>query len=209
MRDPRKCWAAFFMKQNRNAARRWSRQSTFRLFFFALPVLLLVAAYGVMLFSPSLEEYWSSERDGKVNPSFSHEGNPRTTRRQSPYDEARDTKAEHPAAVVVLPHEHKPVVSAQRITLPLQALPQWHRFPPLPDGVKAKGPVGAKLLLTVAADGSVIDASVQQSTGADWLDQQAIDWVKAHWRYKPAHAGLKPVAAATTAIVLFEKEKLR
>jgi hypothetical protein len=91
----------------------------------------------------------------------------------------------------------------------LQALAQWHRFPPLPDGIKAKGPVGAELLLTVATDGAVIDASVLHTTGSDWLDQQGVDWVKAHWRYRPALAGTKPVVATTSAVVMFEQPKKR
>ena len=191
------------MGQKRKEAHHWSRQSIFRLFFFALPVLLLVSAYGVMQLSPSIEAYWNREGVISSRSTASHREVSENVRQRNTYDEVRDTKTEHQAAVVAPSHEHHPVVSARRITQPLQALPQWHRFPTLPDGVKAKGQVDVKLLLTVAVDGSVVDASVQQSTGADWLDQQAIDWVKVHWRYKPAYVGTKPVAAVTSVIVLF------
>ncbi len=39
------------------------------------------------------------------------------------------------------------------------------------------------------------------------VDRQAADWVKAHWRYRPALAGTKPVVATTSAVVIFEQPK--
>jgi outer membrane biosynthesis protein TonB len=98
-------------------------------------------------------------------------------------------------------------VPSQNLTRPLQALPQWHRFPQLPDGLRANEPVAMQLILTVAADGLVVDASVERSTGLGWLDQQAIEWVKAHWRYSPALKGTKPVPAVTSALVFFQRER--
>ena len=119
-----------------------------------------------------------------------------------PTNDYPETAAQQPA-----PKSPSKAANTQSFTRPLEALAGWHGLPDLPPGLKAKGPVSTKLLLSVAANGSVSDASVVEFTGLAWLDRQAIDWVKAHWRYRPALRGNRPVEAATTAIVFFNEKK--
>jgi periplasmic protein TonB len=45
----------------------------------------------------------------------------------------------------------------------------------------------------IAADGSVSDAQVETSSGHQRLDDAAVQWVRAHWRYEPAMHGVSPV----------------
>jgi len=60
-----------------------------------------------------------------------------------------------------------------------------------------------RLRLTLAADGSVIDAIVENSTGSTVIDLLAVTWVKAHWRYRPAMRDGMPVSVTTTSLVPF------
>jgi protein TonB len=59
------------------------------------------------------------------------------------------------------------------------------------------------LSLTVSAAGDVTSATVVGSSGNDDLDQAAIQWVKEHWRYKPAIRNGKPAAGTVEAAVRF------
>jgi protein TonB len=60
------------------------------------------------------------------------------------------------------------------------------------------------LKLSVDASGAVIDAVVTKSSGFDSLDAEAVAWVKAKWRYKPAMQSGQAVASTTFANVRFE-----
>lgn len=60
------------------------------------------------------------------------------------------------------------------------------------------------LALSIGADGSVTDASIAHSSGYDGLDQAAIAWVKAHWRYKPATKGGVAIPSSVNAAVTFK-----
>jgi protein TonB len=60
------------------------------------------------------------------------------------------------------------------------------------------------LALSIGADGSVNDAKVATSSGYDGLDQAAIAWVKAHWRYKPATKGGVAIPSSLNAAVRFK-----
>lgn len=60
-----------------------------------------------------------------------------------------------------------------------------------------------RLALSIDDQGNVTDASVVQSSGYDGLDQAAIAWVKAHWRYHPATRDGKAVSSSTQAQVTF------
>jgi len=65
------------------------------------------------------------------------------------------------------------------------------------------------LRLSVAADGSVSDAVVEASSGSSRLDEAAVAWVIAHWRYKPAMKEGLPVASTTLAAVRFNLKDAR
>jgi protein TonB len=80
-----------------------------------------------------------------------------------------------------------------------------HTKPPYPPVSRRLGEEGmVRLAITVAADGSVAQAVVAASSGHARLDQAAVDWVKAHWRYQPAISGGKPAVSTIAAMVTFE-----
>jgi len=60
-----------------------------------------------------------------------------------------------------------------------------------------------RLKLTIDDKGSVTEAVVVNSSGFERLDEAAVSWVKAKWRYMPAMQGTKAVASMTDAIVEF------
>jgi periplasmic protein TonB len=83
---------------------------------------------------------------------------------------------------------------------PPVAIGPTHGAPPYPPLARRLGEQGNVILsLTIGTDGAVTDVQIANSSGSTELDQAAMEWVKAHWRYKPAiHNG---VAVASTAKV--------
>jgi protein TonB len=65
----------------------------------------------------------------------------------------------------------------------------------------------ATLSVSVSASGTVTDATVVSSSGDDELDQAAVQWVKAHWKYKPAIRNGEPAAGTVQANVPLHIEK--
>ena len=65
------------------------------------------------------------------------------------------------------------------------------------------GAIALKLRILVLPDGSVGDTQVVRSTGQRDIDELAVNWVRNTWRYLPASANGKPMAAWTTIIVRF------
>jgi len=61
------------------------------------------------------------------------------------------------------------------------------------------------VIVTVAADGTVLDAHVDDSMGADY-DNAAIEAVK-HWQFEPATRNGEPIPARVRALVHFETPK--
>jgi TonB family protein len=89
--------------------------------------------------------------------------------------------------------------------LPPRPDPVFHNAsPPAPEtfAQMANG-VQAMLTVLVAADGSVSDARVAQSSGQSVLDQLAIAFAKAHWRFRAAMQNGTPIADWTTVLVRF------
>ncbi|HEX4296208.1 MAG TPA: energy transducer TonB [Rhizomicrobium sp.] len=79
-----------------------------------------------------------------------------------------------------------------------------HTIPPYPLLERRLGEQGTVTLsLTISAQGIVTGAEVVKSSGYPGLDQSAIGWVMAHWKYKPAVRNGSPVASQTTAAVVF------
>ena len=60
-----------------------------------------------------------------------------------------------------------------------------------------------RLKLTIDETGTVTAASVVNSSGHQRLDDAAVNWVRAHWRYTPALQGTRPVSSTADAIVEF------
>lgn len=85
-----------------------------------------------------------------------------------------------------------------------------HTIPPYPAMAIRLGQQGTVTLrIAVAEDGSVRDATVEQSSGSDTLDAAAIDWVKAKWRYKAATRDGEAVTSTVLAAVRFDLKKAR
>lgn len=92
----------------------------------------------------------------------------------------------------------------------LSGIAGTHTIPPYPMAAIRMGEEGRVMLrLTISAEGNVASASVTQSSGFADLDQSAIAWVLAHWKYKPAIRGGVAVASATEAVVLFSLKNAR
>src|SRR6478609_1429817 len=91
--------------------------------------------------------------------------------------------AAHAADVMVPPHVRA------------QSAPEW------PANVAADRDVDVIVVVTVAADGTVLDAHVDDSVGADY-DQAAIAAVK-RWQFEPATRNGKPIPARVRALVHF------
>jgi protein TonB len=85
-----------------------------------------------------------------------------------------------------------------------------HTIPPYPMTAVRLSEEGRVMLhLTISEEGRVASASVTQSSGFTDLDQSAIAWVLAHWKYKPAIRGGVAVASATDAAVVFSLKNAR
>jgi protein TonB len=87
-------------------------------------------------------------------------------------------------------------------------LTNTHTTPPYPPVARRLGQDGTVILsITVGTDGVVTAAQVAKSSGVPELDQAAVDWVKGHWRYKPAVQNGVAVPSNTQAAVKFDLRK--
>ncbi|MEP7049432.1 MAG: TonB family protein [Pseudomonadota bacterium] len=77
-----------------------------------------------------------------------------------------------------------------------QTAPEW------PSNARSDHDVDVVVVVTVAADGAVLDAHVDDSAGAEY-DATAIDAVK-HWQFEPATRNGRPIPARVRALVHFE-----
>ena len=91
-----------------------------------------------------------------------------------------------------------PVVVAARGIAGTHSTPD---YPPLAVRLNQTGNV--MLRLSIDEHGVVEAASVEKSSGYDSLDDAAVAWVMAHWRYEPATKDGKPFATTTNALVTF------
>jgi len=111
---------------------------------------------------------------------------------------APDTNAQ---TIQVQPQQQMPV----QVDASASGVTNTHTTPPYPAVARRLGQQGVVILaITVAADGSVSAAQVATSSGVPELDQAALSWVKAHWRYKPAMQGGVAVPSSTQAAVKFD-----
>lgn len=85
-----------------------------------------------------------------------------------------------------------------------------HTTPPYPIVARRAGAEGVVTLrLTVGTDGRVSAAEVVTSAGRDDLDQAALDWILAHWRYRPALKDGSPALAQLLASVTYSLKNER
>ena len=114
------------------------------------------------------------------------------------------------ASPQVPPAEQQQQASVERpipppiVMMPARAIMATHTTPDYPPVSRRLGEQGTlRLRLTIGVDGMVEDARVEVSSGHQRLDDAAVQWVKAHWRYEPAMQGPKPIPATATAEVTF------
>jgi protein TonB len=97
-----------------------------------------------------------------------------------------------------------PPATPPLIVSPARAIMATHTIPDYPPVSRRLGEQGMlRLRLAIGADGAVQDARVETSSGYRRLDDAAIQWVKAHWRYEPAMQGPKAIPSTATAEVTF------
>jgi protein TonB len=114
------------------------------------------------------------------------------------------------AAPQVAPAEPQREASVERpvpppiVVTPARAIMATHTIPDYPPVSRRLAEQGTlRLRLTIGIDGTVEDARVEVSSGHERLDNAAVQWVKAHWRYEPAMQGPKAISSAATAEVTF------
>jgi periplasmic protein TonB len=87
---------------------------------------------------------------------------------------------------------------------PARAIASSHTIPEYPFVSRRLREQGTlRLKLTVDEKGLVTQAVVVNSSGFQRLDEAALKWVKAQWRYTPAMQGTKPIPSMADAIVEF------
>lgn len=89
--------------------------------------------------------------------------------------------------------------------MPAQAIAATHTTPEYPPVSRRLGEQGTLTLkIAITEQGAVSDAKLESSSGFARLDDAAMQWVKEHWRYRPAMQGGKAVPSITLAMVTFK-----
>jgi periplasmic protein TonB len=103
-----------------------------------------------------------------------------------------------PPRVEPAPTPPPPAFTAARSIAATHTTPE---YPALSRRLREQGTL--RLKLTIDEKGIVAQATVVNSSGAQRLDEAAVNWVKSHWRYTPAMQGTKAVPSTADAIVEF------
>jgi protein TonB len=91
-----------------------------------------------------------------------------------------------------------------------QSVGTTHTTPSYPALAIRMGQQGTVTLhIFVAADGTVDNATVEQSSGSAILDEAAVNWVIVHWLYRPATRDGKPIPSTVQAAVKFDLKNAR
>ena len=110
-----------------------------------------------------------------------------------------------PPLLPTLPRQATVVPPAPVIYTPPRAILATHTTPEYPPVARRLAQQGTlRLKLVVTEQGTVSDAVVVNSSGSDYLDKAAVDWVKKFWRYEPAKQGTRAVTAEVPAVVEFK-----
>ena len=109
-----------------------------------------------------------------------------------------------PLPVPTIPPRVIPPSTPPVVFTPARAIAASHTIPEYPFVSRRLREQGTlRLKLTVDERGLVTQAIVVNSSGFQRLDEAAVSWVKAQWRYIPAMRGTKAVASTADAIVEF------
>lgn len=121
-----------------------------------------------------------------------------------------DTQADNDNSITVRRDVAKTIPQQPIAPTAAQSIGTTHTTPPYPMLAIRLGQQGTVTLrLSVGADGTVDNASVEQSSGSALLDEAAVNWVLAHWRYHPATRDGQPIAATVQAAIRFDLKNAR
>ena len=102
-----------------------------------------------------------------------------------------------------------PVQPVTGVTLAVRPLSATHTIPPYPPMAIRFGYEGTvRLRIAVDEHGNVVSAEVFSSSGHGDLDNAAVAWVTAHWRYQPAMQNGNALPGTTNAVVTFRLNQL-
>lgn len=106
--------------------------------------------------------------------------------------------------------EGRPTLPQAGVTAAARGIADTHTIPRYPMIALRLGHEGdVRLKLTIDEHGGVIGAELLNSSGHDELDDAAIAWVKAHWRYTPALQNGNPVQSNMNVVVTFRLDQAR
>ena len=115
-----------------------------------------------------------------------------------------NTVPDQPSPILVQPAPTNPAPPAQPDT-GAAGISSTHSTPPYPALARVAAHQGTVVLqIVISAEGSVASANVIQSSGFPELDQAAVAWVVAHWKYKPALQNGQAVPSQAQAAVKFD-----
>jgi periplasmic protein TonB len=104
----------------------------------------------------------------------------------------------------VVPTPPPPPAPPQPAPTQLTAITRTHTLPPYPDLSRKLNEQGSVVLeVTIDTSGNCTDATVQTSSGSQRLDDAAVAWVKAKWRWNPPTQNGQPSSARTLVKVTF------
>jgi protein TonB len=110
-----------------------------------------------------------------------------------------------PNAITLPSRPDEAATTALASAAPAQAIAATHTIPEYPPVSRRLGEQGTLTLkITITEQGAVSDAKLESSSGFARLDEAAMEWVKAHWRYRPAMQRGKTVPSIVLAEVTFK-----
>jgi protein TonB len=131
---------------------------------------------------------------------------------QPPDIQVQQQQAAPAITVVTTPQPVAPAapVNPSPVSSAVSGVTSTHTIPPYPEMERRMGHEGTVTLrIQIDTSGNVTDAQVEQSSGSQALDQAAVEWVKSHWKYKPAIQNGTAVAATSEAAVKFSLKNAR
>jgi len=87
----------------------------------------------------------------------------------------------------------------------VQAVPGTHTAPPYPELARRLAEQGTVTIrIAITAGGAINDVAVLHSSGSARLDTAAVNWVKAHWKYRAASRRGVAVSSQVDAKIVFD-----
>jgi protein TonB len=114
------------------------------------------------------------------------------------------TAAPPPSVTTAAPKPPAPPAPSGPSATKLEPIRSTFTLPPYPEVAKRLGEQGTTTLkINIGKDGRISACEVQTSSGSERLDQAAVEWVKARYRYRPPTENGQPVEATTLLRVVW------